>query len=83
LIGQLGRSRSSGSAIGFAQAIAAQIRNNPVACVLIAAGIGWLVVSETLEKSRPTKRGRRVARRGRKSSERRRAQNKRLPKSHA
>ena len=78
LMGQLvGRSTPPENALGLAQALASQVRKNPVACALIAAGIGWLIVSHQLERSRPAKRARRgVARPVRMRSDRRRGKKK-------
>jgi hypothetical protein len=77
LLGQfVGRSASAGSGPNLAQALALQVSKNPIACALIAAGIGWLVISDRLEKSRPAKRKReRGARRLRPTVRRRRVTN--------
>jgi len=39
------------------------VRRNPIACALIAAGIGWLLISEKVERNRTAPRRRRTARR--------------------
>jgi hypothetical protein len=48
--------RASRDEPGLGAAIAAQVSRNPLACLLIAAGIGLLVYSERPEKPRRRKR---------------------------
>jgi hypothetical protein len=57
LVGYRGQQRGH----GLAQAIADQVSRNPIAYLLIAAGVGWLLVSDRVATS-PRPR-RRVARR--------------------
>jgi hypothetical protein len=53
--------------------LAKQVRNNPIASILIAAGVGWLIFSEVggpLAKSFGLTAPRQIAKRGRKRSAR-------------
>ena len=64
LVNQLvGRRRSSSDGPSIAQALTEQVRRNPIACALIAAGIGWLMMSEKAERDRKAPRRRQVSRR--------------------
>ncbi len=64
LVNQLvGRRRSTSDGPSIAETLTEQVRRNPIACVLIAAGIGWLMMSEKAERNRSAPRRRRVARR--------------------
>jgi hypothetical protein len=71
LMAQLVSHRGARDETGLGAAIAAQVSRNPLACLLIAAGIGLLVYSERAEKpprrKRTVRRGlsRRKHRRGR------------------
>jgi hypothetical protein len=57
LVGQLvGRRASNGRGPGLTEMLTAQVSRNPMACMLIAAGIGWLMLSERAEKNRPMRR---------------------------
>ena len=58
LFDQLTSGRLGIEEAGLVRAITAQVKNNPIACILIAAGIGWLMVSERTERSRPSRRPR-------------------------
>jgi hypothetical protein len=64
LVNQLvGRRRSTSEGPGIAETLTEQVRRNPIACALIAAGIGWLMMSEKAERDRSATRKRRTARR--------------------
>ena len=59
LVGQLvGRRGSSSGGQGFTDILMTQVSRNPLACMLIAAGIGWLMISERAESNRPDRRTR-------------------------
>ena len=59
LVGQLvGRRRPHGSGESLTDVLMAQVNRNPLACMLIAAGIGWLIMSERAESNRPDRRTR-------------------------
>jgi hypothetical protein len=63
LVNQLvGRRRSASDGPSIAQALTEQVRRNPIACALIAAGIGWLMMPEKAERNRKSPR-RQVSRR--------------------
>jgi len=59
----VGRRRSTANGPSIAVTLTEQVRRNPIACVLIAAGIGWLMMSEKAERNRTAPRRRRTARR--------------------
>ena len=64
LVNQLvGRRRSTSDGPSIAETLTEQVRRNPIACALIAAGIGWLMMSEKAERNRSAPRRRRIARR--------------------
>lgn len=64
LVGQLvGRSSNSGPSL--TEMLTAQVSRNPMACMLIAAGIGWLMMTEG---GHPLKKPRARTRRKRKRS---------------
>ena len=64
LVSQLvGRHRSTSDGPSIAEAVTEQVRRNPIACALIAAGIGWLMMSEKAERNRSASRRRHVTRR--------------------
>jgi hypothetical protein len=64
LVNQLvGRGRSTSGGASIAETLTEQVRRNPIACALIAAGIGWLMMSEKAERNRSAPRRRRVSRR--------------------
>ena len=64
LVNQLvGRRRSSSEGPSIAQGLTEQVRRNPIACALIAAGIGWLMMPEKAERDRKSPRRRQVSRR--------------------
>lgn len=64
LVNQLvGRRRTTSRGASMAETLTEQVRRNPIACALIAAGIGWLMMSENAERNRTAPRGRRIARR--------------------
>jgi hypothetical protein len=64
LVSQLvGRRRSAADRPSIAETLTEQVRKNPIACALIAAGIGWLMMSERAERNRTAPRRRRIARR--------------------
>jgi hypothetical protein len=67
-----GRWPEDGRGPGFTQTIAAEVSRNPLACMLIAAGIGWLMFSEA-ERRRPSQRARASTRPRRKRTVARRA----------
>jgi len=61
LVNQLaGRRRLNSGEPSIAETLTAQLRRNPLACVLIAAGIGWLMMSEKAERDRHLPRSRAV-----------------------
>jgi hypothetical protein len=63
LVNQLvGRRASNGHGPSLVEMLTAQVSRNPMACMLIAAGIGWLMISEQAERNRPVRRSRTVAR---------------------
>lgn len=62
LIGQLVGNGHPSRGPGIAQTIAAQVSKNPLACMLIAAGVGWLMFSDRAARN-PQPRRRRVAKR--------------------
>jgi hypothetical protein len=62
LVNQLVGYRRSHRGPGFAQTIADQVSKNPLACVLIAAGFGWLMISDRPRRTRRQQRRRGVAR---------------------
>ena len=57
--------------IGLANSIGAQVSRNPLACLMIAAGVGWLIYSETADRARTPKRRRTSSRSRRKRPARR------------
>jgi hypothetical protein len=63
LVSQLIGYRAARGEPGLGAAIAAQVSRNPLACLLIATGIGWLIYSERAEQPPRRKRtaGRRVS----------------------
>ena len=61
---------------GLARAITEQVKKNPIACLLIAAGVGWLMASEKTQKNRPSPRRLRIARRAGTTRKRRSSQKK-------
>lgn len=61
LVNQLVGFRNPNNGPGLSQTITAQVRNNPLACMLIAAGIGWLMLSDRAERNRRPHRGTRTA----------------------
>ncbi len=64
LVNQLvGRRRATSDGPSIAETLTEQVRRNPIACALIAAGIGWLMMSEKAERNRSAPRRRRIARR--------------------
>jgi hypothetical protein len=64
LVSQLvGGRRSTADGHGIAETLTEQVRRNPIACALIAVGIGWLLISEKVERNRTAPRRRRNARR--------------------
>jgi len=64
LVNQLvGRRRSTLERPSIAETLTEQLRRNPIACALIAAGIGWLMMSEKAEGNRRAPQRMRVARR--------------------
>jgi hypothetical protein len=70
----VGRRATEGAPLS--ETIAAQVGKNPLACMLIAAGIGWLMLSNGVERGRPLQRKKRtVAKRA--SAKRRRVNRKR------
>ena len=76
LVGQLiGRRRSNGGGASLTEMLTAQVSRNPMACMLIAAGIGWLMISDRAEKRRPVRRSRPGAKRSSVSTKRRRPRN--------
>jgi hypothetical protein len=59
LVSQLvGRPGGNSTGPGLTEMLSAQISRNPLACMLIAAGIGWLMISERADKTRPARRRR-------------------------
>ena len=63
LVNQLvGRGRSTSGGASIAETLTEQVRRNPIACALIAAGIGWLMMSEKAG-NRTAPRRRRIVRR--------------------
>jgi hypothetical protein len=74
LVNQLvGRRSSNNRGPGLTEMLTAQISRNPMACVLIAAGIGWLMISDRAEKKSPVRRSRVGAGRPRAGVNRRRS----------
>jgi hypothetical protein len=64
LVNQLvGRGRTTSDGPSIAERLSDQVRKNPIACALIGAGIGWLMISEKAESNRRAPRKRRVVRR--------------------
>lgn len=64
LVSQLvGRRRATPNAPSFAETLTAQVRKNPIACALIAAGVGWLMMAGNSERSPKAPRRRRNVRR--------------------
>jgi hypothetical protein len=64
LVNQLvGRRRRTSDGPSIADTLTEQVRRNPIAGALIAAGIGWLMMSEKAESNRRAPRKPRVARR--------------------
>jgi hypothetical protein len=62
LVNQLVGSRRPNHGSGPVEAMAAQVSRNPLACLLIAAGVGWLMWSDRVA-SNPKPRKRVTARR--------------------
>jgi len=63
LVNQLvGRRRATSDGPSIAATLTEQVRRNPIACALIAAGIGWLMMSEKAG-NRTAPRRRRIVRR--------------------
>jgi len=59
LFGQLvGRRGANGGGPSITEMLTAQVSRNPMACILIAAGVGWLMMSERAAKNRPVPRTR-------------------------
>ena len=78
LVNQLaGRRRLNSGEPRIAETITAQLRRNPLACVLIAAGIGWLMMSEKAQRDRPLPRSRAV--KARRSAAVKRRSRKKIP----
>src|SRR3954466_2985692 len=64
LVNQLvGRRRSTANGASITETLTEQVRRNPIACALIAAGIGWLMMSEKARRNRSASGRRRVSRR--------------------
>jgi hypothetical protein len=64
LVNQLvGRRHSTANGASITETLTEQVRRNPIACALIAAGIGWLMMSEKAERDRKSPRRRQVSRR--------------------
>ena len=61
------------------QTLASQISKNPLACALIAAGIGWLIFSDHAARTRPAPRRRVSAKRASASARKRRPRRKGSP----
>jgi hypothetical protein len=59
----VGRPHSNSGGLSIAETLTEQVRRNPIACALIAAGVGWLMMSEKAEGNRTTLRRRSIARR--------------------
>ena len=59
--------RSSGGA-SLTEMLTAQVSRNPMACMLIAVGVGWLMLSERGDQGQPLKKPRVRARPKRKPS---------------
>jgi hypothetical protein len=68
------RRHANRSEPSLAHAIAAQVSKNPLACMLIGAGIAWLVISDKMEKQPERKRV--IARSAPRARKKRRASNK-------
>jgi hypothetical protein len=59
LVGQLvGRRAQHVGNESFVDVLMAQVKRNPLACILIAAGVGWLMISERADSNRPPRRTR-------------------------
>jgi len=76
LVNKLVGYRSSNREPGIAQTITAQVSKNPLACMLIAAGIGWLMLSDRAERNQRPQRRRPVAKRAANKPKGRRARHK-------
>ena len=63
LVNQLVGYRGQHRGAGLAQAIVDHVSRNPIACLLIAAGVGWLMVSDRVATNPRPRRRQRVARR--------------------
>src|SRR5215212_9253393 len=64
LVNQLvGRRRSTSDGPSITDILTEQVRRNPIACALIAAGIGWLMMPEKTERERKSPRRRQISRR--------------------
>jgi Rod binding domain-containing protein len=63
LVNQLVGYRRTNRGAGVADTIASQISRNPLACLLIAAGVGWLMWSDRVASNPRPQRRRAVARR--------------------
>jgi len=75
LVNQLVGHRRPNHGSGPVEAMAAQVSRNPLACLLIAAGVGWLMWSDRVASNPKPRRRRGVARRA--------AAKKRRPRSKA
>ncbi len=73
LVNQLVGYRRSAQGPGVAQTIAAQVSKNPLACMLIAAGIGWLMFSDRAARNPAPPRRRPGAKRASSRPKKRRA----------
>ena len=76
LVNQLVGQRSNRGP-GIAQTIAAQVSKNPLACMLIVAGVGWLMLSDRIERNPRAKRKKHAANRAARSAKQRLARHKR------
>jgi hypothetical protein len=57
LVGQfVGHRGVKGGDPSLTELLTAQVSRNPLACMLIAAGIGWLMISERADKKLPMRR---------------------------
>lgn len=68
LMGQLVGRSSNGGGPSLTEMLTAQVSRNPMACMLIAAGIGWLMITERGDQGRPVKKSRAPVRRKRRPS---------------
>ena len=76
LVNQLVGFRASHRGPGIAQTIADQVSKNPLACVLIAVGVGWLMISDQPRKNLRPQRSRVAGKTTARRNQKRRVQQK-------